>query len=104
MISSLITNGPALYSSILLSESPAQSLDAVGDPLELILRLASNLRNIANGWVLILVRPLDLEGVELELVVEAVDVLRWVRGESADGVDEGHELVDVVPEMLSEDN
>ena len=58
--------------------------------------LIRNLGDLVGGRVLILVRPLDLESVEVELDVGAVDVLGVVRGEAAELVDQSQELLDVV--------
>jgi hypothetical protein len=85
-----------LDSRVLLSESPRQRLERVDNILESLLLLGGELGDVAGGGVLVLVGPLDLEGVELEVDVEAVDVLGGVRGEAAQLVDERHELVDVV--------
>ncbi|KAI7498769.1 hypothetical protein KC357_g100 [Hortaea werneckii] len=56
-----------------------------------------DLAHLASRRVLVHVRPLDLERVEVDLGVVAVDVLGGVRGEPAQRVDQVHELVHVVP-------
>ena len=85
-----------LHSRVLLGKGASQSLEGVDNVLEGLLLLGGELGDVAGGGVLVLVGPLDLEGVELEVDVEAVDVLGGVRREAAELVDEGHELVDVV--------
>lgn len=86
----------SLDGGVLLGESASQSLEGVDDVLEGLLLLSGELGDVTGGGVLVLVGPLDLEGVELEVDVEAVDILGGVRGEAAKLVDERHELVDVV--------
>lgn len=81
---------------ILLGESACKSLKGVDDVLESLLLLLGDLRDDTGGRVVILVGPLDLEGVELEVDIKAVDVLGVVGGEATELVDEGHELDDVV--------
>lgn len=81
---------------VLLGESAGKSLEGVNDVLESLLLLLGDLRDNASGGVVVLVGPLDLEGVELEVDVKAVDVLGVVGGEATELVDEGHELDDIV--------
>lgn len=85
-----------LDSRVLLSESAGKSLEGVNNVLEGLLLLRGDLGDDVCGGVVVLVGPLDLEGVELEVNVEAVDVLGVVRGEAAELVDEGHELDDII--------
>lgn len=80
----------------MLGEGAGESLKGLDDVLECLLLLGSDLGDLVGGGVLVLVGPLDLEGVELEVDVEAVDVLGHVRGEASKLVDEGHELNNVV--------
>ena len=87
---------PLLYSGIPLREGPAQRLDRVGDPLEVVLLLGLNRTDVASSRVIVLVAPLEFEGVEFELGVQTVDVLGGVGWEATEGVDEAHELGDVV--------
>lgn len=78
---------------IVLGKLPRQSLNAVDHPLEVILRLTTNfIRRV----VVVIARPLNLKGVQLEFGVQAVDVLGRVRREAANSVDQLRELVDVV--------
>lgn len=88
---------PRSYSRVLLRKLPPQRLNAIRNPLELILLLGSNLADIARRRIVVFIRPLDLKRVQLNLGVEAVDVLGRMRGEAAQGVDQTHQLVDVVP-------
>ena len=81
---------------VLLGESAGKSLEGVNDVLEGLLLLLGDLGDNIGGGVVVLVGPLDLESVELEVDVEAVDVLGVVRGEAAELADEGHELDDIV--------
>ena len=85
-----------LESRVLLGESAGKSLEGVNNILESLLLLLGDLRDNVGGGVVVLVGPLDLEGVELEVDVEAVDVLGVVGGEATELVDEGHELDDIV--------
>lgn len=85
-----------LDGGVLLGESASESLERVNDVLESLLLLLGDLRDNAGGGIVVLVGPLDLEGVELEVDVKAVDVLGVVRGEATELVDEGHELDDIV--------
>lgn len=85
-----------LDSRVLLGEGAGKSLERVDDILEGLLLLGGDLRDLVGGGVLVLVGPLDLEGVELKVDVQAVNVLGLVGGEAAELVDEGHELGDVV--------
>lgn len=85
-----------LDSRVLLGEGAGKSLEGVNDILEGLLLLGGDLGDDIGGGVLVLVGPLDLEGVELEVDVKAVDVLGVVGGEAAELVDEGHELDDIV--------
>ena len=85
-----------LDGGVLLGESASESLERVNDVLESLLLLLGDLRDNAGGGVVVLVGPLDLEGVELEVDVKAVDVLGVVGGEATELVDEGHELDDIV--------
>jgi len=91
--SSIMNN---LESRVLLGESAGKSLEGVNNILESLLLLLGDLRDNVGGGVVVLVGPLDLEGVELEVDVEAVDVLGVVGGEATELVDEGHELNDIV--------
>lgn len=63
-----------LDSRILLGELPCKRLDAVYNPLKVVLLLASNLATF-HGRVVVAVAPLDLEGVEIDFGVQAVNVL-----------------------------
>lgn len=81
---------------VLLGEGAGKSLEGVDDVLEGLLLLRGDLRDLVGGGVLVLVGPLDLEGVELEVDVQAVNVLGLVGGEAAELVDEGHELGNIV--------
>ena len=85
-----------LDGGVLLGESAGKSLEGVNDVLEGLLLLLDDLRDYTSGGIVVLVGPLDLEGVELEVNVKAVDVLEVVRGEATELVDEGHELDDIV--------
>ena len=85
-----------LDGGVLLGESAGKSLEGVNDILEGLLLLLGNLGDNVGGGVVILVGPLDLEGVELEVDVKTVDVLGVVGGEATELVDEGHELDDIV--------
>lgn len=95
-ITSIEPDRSNLDSRVLLGESASERLEGVDNVLESLLLLGGELGDLVGGGVLVLVGPLDLEGVELEDGVEAVDVLGGVRGEAAQLVDERHELVDVV--------
>merc|ERR1712232_768679 len=81
---------------VLLGEGAGKSLERVNNVLEGLLLLRGDLGDGIGGGVLVLVGPLDLEGVELEVDVKAVDVLAGVAGEATELVDEGHELGDIV--------
>ena len=87
----------SLDRSVFLGKRPAERTNAIRNILERRLLLIRKLADLVGGRVLLLVAPLDLEGVELDLGVDAVHVLVVVRGEAAELVDEGHELLDVVP-------
>lgn len=80
----------------MLGECAGESLEGLDDVLEGLLLLGSDLGDLVGGGVFILVGPLDLEGVELEVDVEAVDVLGLVGGEASELVDEGHKLDNIV--------
>ena len=69
-----------LHSGVLLSERPAQCLDAIRDALEIVLLFACYL---INSGVVICVAPLDVECVEIDLDIETVHVFRGVRWEPA---------------------
>ena len=58
---------PILYRSVLLRELPPQRLDAVHNALEIIFLLESNLFDHIGLRVFVLVRPLNVEGVEVDL-------------------------------------
>jgi hypothetical protein len=85
----------ALNSAILLRKLPRQRLNALHHPLEIILLFTSQLA--LRRRVVFLVTPLDLDRREVQLGVEAENILVVVRGEAAERGDEGHELADVVP-------
>jgi hypothetical protein len=92
----LINHRNDLNGRVLFGKGTGKSLEGVNDVLESLLLLLGDLGNDVGGGVVVLVGPLDLEGVELEVDVKAVDVLVVVRRETAELVDEGHELDDVV--------
>lgn len=101
--SSLTTSPPAshLDSRILLRKRPPQILNTVRNPLEIILLLRINLlHRIRSSGIVVLIRPLDFEGVEVEFRVVAVEVFGLMAREAAEGGDKAHELVHVVPTFV----
>lgn len=83
-------------SAVLLRKSPRKRLNAIRDPLELILLLACNLVDYIRCAVVIAIAPLDLWSVEVNLHIRAVDILGRARGEATKSRDEANELLDVV--------
>jgi hypothetical protein len=63
-----------LDSRILLSKLPRQSLNAIHNPLEVILLLTRNLTTRSRR-VIFLITPLDLKRSEVELGIYAIDIL-----------------------------
>ena len=85
-----------LQRPILLGELPSCRLNRVHSNLESVLGL---LRHVVHGigrGVRLLVRPLDVERVQLQSRVQTIYVLVLVGGEALKWRDEGEEFVDVV--------
>lgn len=81
---------------VALGELTSGSRNAVDNILEGLLALRGNVCNLVGGRVALLVAPVDLESVELEDLVEAIDVLGLVRRETAELRDEAHQFLNVV--------
>lgn len=64
----------SLDGRILLSKLSREGFNAISNALELILLLGGHLAAL-HGGIVVEVAPLDLHGVEVDLCVEAVDVL-----------------------------
>ena len=81
---------------VLLGKGPASSVDRVGNVLERLLGLGRQLADDVGARVVLGVGPLDVEGVQLESRVQAVDVLGGVAGQAAEVVGQAHQFLDVV--------
>lgn len=88
-----------LDSTVVLRKCPCKCLNAIRDPLELILLLACNLVDDISRTVVVAIAPLDLRRVEIDLHICAVDVLGCARGKTTQGGDKTKELLDVVAEL-----
>lgn len=67
-----------------LCKLPTSGLDAVHHVLERLLRLGRHIGHRLRRRVVFFVAPLNLKGLQFELLVQAVNVLGSVAGEAAD--------------------
>jgi hypothetical protein len=83
MIKAGVISSKALHGRVLFGKLSRKRLNTVCNPLKLVLLLACYLAP-RHSRVVILVAPLNFHSVEINLGVEAIDVLAGVRGEASE--------------------